>query len=229
MTIRNEMAVVPWVVAGVLEAVRESLRILTTHRALFGSRRSRGWGVTMTEADIVRVIEVFEKTGARWALVGAHAVGLLTEPRATVDFDFIVEERKLKQVLRELARAFGDLDEDDIGAAIRLRAIDVDLIRSNNHPLFREALDRAQPSGDWQIPPPEVIIALKYLSAVNPWRNRDKRAQDLVDLRTVYHAIGPDDLDRGYLVKLSALVYPGAEQEFEELIGRIDRGEPIEV
>jgi hypothetical protein len=62
------------------EAVSESLRILTTHRALFDCQRSRGWGVSMTEADVIRVIKVFESEGARWALVGAYAVGLLTEP-----------------------------------------------------------------------------------------------------------------------------------------------------
>ncbi len=211
------------------ESVRRSLRILAVHRSLFPGRPTRGWGFTMTESDIVRVIEVFEGAGARWALVGSYAVGLLTEPRATIDFDFIIEERRLRPVLRELARVFGDLDEEDIGAAIRLRAIDVDLIRSNNHPLFREALDRARRMGDWRVPPPEVLIALKFLSAVNPWRNRDKRAQDLVDLRRIYHAVGPDDLDRSDLVRLSALVYPGAEREFEALLGRIERGDPIEL
>lgn len=183
----------------------------------------------MHEADVLRVIQVFESQGARWALVGAHAVGLLTEPRATVDFDFIVEERKLKAVLRSLTSAFGDLGEDDIGAAIRLRAIDVDLIRSNNHLLFREALDRAQQVGDWRIPPPEVLIALKFLSAVNPWRNRDKRRQDMADLAAVYDAIGPDDLDRAEMIRLSSLVYPGAQREFESIIAKLEQGEPIEI
>lgn len=180
----------------------------------------------MTEADIVRVIEVFDQEGARWVLVGAYAVGLLTEPRATVDFDFIVEASKLKSVIRSLEGCFGDLDEQEIGAAIRLCAIDVDLIRSNNHPLFREALDKAQTAGDWKIPPAEVIIALKFLSAVSPWRNRDKRAQDIVDLRTVYNATTAD-LDRDYMIELSKMVYPGADREFTDLLERIERGDPI--
>jgi len=165
----------------------------------------------MTEADIARVIRVFETCQAKWALVGAYAVGLLTEPRATVDFDFIVEARKLKSVVSALG------------------AIDVDLIRSNNHALFREALDRAQLVGEWRIPPPEVIIALKFLSAVSPWRNRDKRSQDIVDLRTVYHSVGPETLDADTMSELAALVYPGAEREFEKLLARIDRGDPVEI
>lgn len=183
----------------------------------------------MNEADVVRVIETFEKEGARWALVGAYAVGLLTEPRATVDFDFVVEERKLKAVIRALTEAFGDLGQDDIGAAIRLKSIDVDLIRSNNHPLFREALDRAELSGDWRIPPPEVIIALKFLSAVNPWRNRDKRRQDMADLALVYDAVGPDAMDRTEMIRLASLAYPGAEQEFQSILLRLDRGDRIEI
>jgi hypothetical protein len=209
------------------EGVRASLRILEIHRGLFAGGLRRGWGVSMGEADVVRVVQAFEASGAKWVLVGAHAIGLLTEPRATIDFDFIVEGRKLKSILGRLESEFGDLDAQDIGAAVRLQAIDVDLIRSDNHPLFREALDRAHDVGDWKIPPPEVIIALKFLSAVSPWRNRDKRAQDIVDLRTVYHAAGPEDLDREVMRTLGSLVYPGAERELEELLDKIDRGDPV--
>jgi hypothetical protein len=210
-------------------AVAESLRILTTHRRLFGSRTGRGWGLSMSAADIPKIIEAFERVGARWALVGAHATMLLTEPRATVDFDFIVEARKLKAVLRALASEFGDLGEDDIGAAVRLKGIDVDLIRSDTHPLFAEAIAKAQPAGEWRVPPPEVLIAMKFLSAVNTWRGVDKRGQDLVDLRKIYRAVGADGLDRGYLLRLGALVYPGAERELEALLDKIDRGDPIAV
>jgi len=207
-------------------SVRTSLRILATHRALFSGRKT-GWGVSMNEAEIIRVIQVFDAHQARWALVGAHAIGLLTEPRATVDFDFIVEDRKLKAILRGLTAEFGDLGEQDVGAAIRLTAIDVDLIRSTNHPLFREALERVHEIGSWKVPRTEVIIALKFLSAVNPWRNQDKRAQDLVDLRTIYHTVGSDQLDREEMIKLAGMVYPHADREFRELLEKIDRGDPI--
>jgi hypothetical protein len=51
----------------------------------------------------------------------------------------------------------------------------------------------------------------------------------MVDLRAVYNAVGPDDLDRAEMVRLSALVYPGAERQFQALLDRVDRGDPIDV
>jgi hypothetical protein len=182
----------------------------------------------MTEAEIVRVIEVFRARRVRWALVGAHAIGLVTEPRATADFDFIVDGAKLEAVVGDLTEAFGELDARDIGAAIQLKAIDVDLIRSTNHPLFEAALKRQRTIGEWRVPRTEVLIALKFLAAVSPVRNRDRRRQDATDIAFVYHATR-DQLDRALMVELSKLVYPGAEAEFRELLGKLDRDEPISI
>lgn len=182
----------------------------------------------MAESDIARVVAVFEACRARWALVGAHAIGLLTEPRATADFDFIVEGAKLRAVIRGLTREFGELDEADIGAAIQLKAIDVDLIRSTNHPLFQAALEQTRTVGAWKVPRTEVLIVLKFLSTVSQHRDRRKRRQDVIDLSYVYE-VARVDLDRGRMVELSGLVYPGAEREFSELLDKLDRDEPISI
>jgi hypothetical protein len=216
---------------GVPEAIRRSMQILATHRALFGRAdrggQSRG-ARTMAESDIARVVEVFEACHARWALVGAHAIGLLTEPRATADFDFIVDGRKLGGVVRGLKKAFGELDETDIGAAIQLKAIDVDLIRSSNHPLFQAALRELRAIGTWKVPRTEVLLVLKFLAAVSPFRNRAKRTHDVGDIMLVCRAAG-GTLDRAHMIELSKLVYPGAEREFADLLGKIDRDEPIAI
>jgi hypothetical protein len=207
------------------------MRILATHRALFG----RGGDVdvgrgarVMSEADVVRVIRVFKAKRARWALVGAHAIGLVTEPRATADFDFIVDAAKLDDVVAALTKEFGPLDERDIGAAIQLKAIDVDLIRSTDHRLFEVALEQRRTVGDWRVPRTEVLVVLKFMAAVSPRRNRDKRRQDVADIGFVYHA-AEGKLDRAMMIELSRLVYPGAETEFSELIDKIDRDEPISI
>src|SRR5262249_33740722 len=121
--------------AAIPEAIRRSMRILATHRALFGEARGRERGArAMSEADIQQVVKAFKACRADWALVGAHAIGLITEPRATEDFDFVVEGSKLSAVLGALTKEFGELGATDIGAAVQLKAIDVDLIRSTTHP-----------------------------------------------------------------------------------------------
>jgi hypothetical protein len=203
------------------------MRILATHRALFGMRGKAR--VTMNEVEINRVIEVFRSNRAAWALVGAHAIGLLTEPRATADFDFVVESAKLDRIIRDLTAIFGGLDARDIGAAIQLTAIDVDLIRSTNHPLFEEALRKVRIVGDWKVPRTEVLIALKFMAAISPRRDPDRRGQDIVDLRKVYRAVGAENLDREEVIRLGGLAYPGAERELRALLDKIDRGDPLAI
>lgn len=181
------------------------------------------------EERIRRVVAVFDRVGARWTLVGAHAVGALTEPRATVDFDFIVEASRLRMILEALEDKLGELDVLDLGPAVRLRALDVDLIRSDTHPLFDEALRRTRSLEGWTVPVPEVLIALKFLSATSTWRGATKKAYDVADLRAMVEAVGLESLDRELMTRLAARVYPGAESEFEELLGKIERGEPITI
>ncbi len=181
------------------------------------------------EERIARVVAIFQQVGSRWALVGAHAIGTLAEPRATADFDFVVESTKLRAIMKALEEEFGDLDVVDLGPAMRLRALDVDLIRSTTHPLFGEALTHVHPTAGWKVPVPEVLVVLKFLAAVSPWRERTKRMQDIVDLTVLVTAVGRDELDGALLKKLAAQVYPGGEEELEALLGRIERGEPITV
>jgi len=177
--------------------------------------------------DLVgRVVNVLEKTGARWALVGAHAVGLLVEPRATADVDFVVDDHKLKRIIAALEQEFGELDIHDLGPALRLGTLDVDLIRASNHPLFGEILGHTQIVEGWRVPVPEALIAMKFLAAISPWRAQDKRLHDLGDLVAVYRSL-EEELRRPLLTRLAGLAYPGADQELTKLLERIDRGEPL--
>ena len=206
-------------------AMERSFQILRLHHSF---TRCPEPGRAMEET-IRRVVAAFEELDVRWALIGAHAVGILTEPRATSDVDFIVEESKLRRLLSVLEREFGELEARDLGPALRLEALDVDLVRSTTHPLFREALLHLRTVGDLKIPRPEMLIVLKYLAAISPWRGIAKRTHDIGDLRAVFHAVGKDDLDGELMRRLAAQVYPGAEAEFVDLLGRIERGEPITV
>lgn len=211
--------------AALPKPIRTSLAILAATRAIVRRQEE----AEVMEERIARVVAIFQQVGSRWALVGAHAIGTLAEPRATTDFDFVVEGSKLRAITKALEEEFGDLDVVDLGPAIRLRALDVDLIRSTTHSLFREALTQVRPVADWNVPVPEVLIVLKFLAAVSPWRERTKRMQDVVDLTVLVTAVGREELDGALLKGLAAQVYPGGEKELEALLERIERGEPITI
>jgi hypothetical protein len=180
------------------------------------------------EETYKRVIGVLEREGVRWTVIGAHAVNTYAEPRATVDIDLVVDARKLKATLAALEREFGELVVDDIGAAERLMNLSVDLIRSDNHALFRAALDEGLDRGGVRVPPPELLIALKFLAATSPWRKVAERAQDIADLINVYANVGTD-LDRGAMLAHAARIYAGADAELADLLDRVDRGEKISI
>jgi hypothetical protein len=181
------------------------------------------------ENTVRSVVACFTRLEINWCLAGAHAVGIYSQPRATQDFDFIVDDRRLKRLLAELEKELGELGAVDVGAAVRLTAIDVDLIRSSNNELFREAILCSTEVEGWRVPPVEMLIVLKFLAAISHWRGRDQRAQDIVDLMRIYRNTDPEQLDRSLLNGLAGKVYPGAEQELASLLNRIEAGEEISI
>jgi hypothetical protein len=196
----------------------ESFEILKFQDSLTG-------GSTPDLADVYRrVVSVLDRLGAKWTLIGAHAVNAYVKPRATIDVDFVVDGRMLKRILAALEEEFGPLETTDIGAAHRITNLSIDLIRSDNHPLFRAALDHGEVRGGPRVPPPELLVTLKFLSAVSPWRKPGERKQDAADLINVYQAAG-DSFDREAALQFSRAVYPGAERELAAMFDRIDRGE----
>ena len=175
-----------------------------------------------------RTIGVMERLGVKWTLVGAHAVNAYARPRATADIDFVVEAKKLTRVLEALEAEFGNTSTTDMGAAMRVTNLSIDLIRSDNHPLFRAALDAAEDRGGARVPPPELLVALKFLAIVSPWRKVADRKQDAADLINVYQAAG-DEFDRDAAIAYGKTVYPGAERELGELLDGIDAGRDVPV
>jgi hypothetical protein len=175
-----------------------------------------------------RIIGAIDGAGVRWTVVGAHAVNVYVRPRATEDIDLVVDAGKMDIVLQVVEKEFGEQQAVDIGGAVRLVGLEVDLIRSNNHPLFRAALDDALEEQGIRIPPPELLIALKFLAATSPWRRPADRGLDTADLMNVYDALG-SKLDRGVALAYAAKIYPGADRELANVFDRIDRGERIQI
>ncbi len=79
-----------------------------------------------------------------------------------------------------------------------------------------------------EVPRTEVLVVMKFLSAISPHRARSRRRQDVTDLSHVYET-ARGELDRALMLELYRLVYPGAEREFADLLGKIDRDEPIAI
>lgn len=175
-----------------------------------------------------RVIDVLERLGTKWTVVGAHAVNLYVEPRATVDIDLVVDARKMKRILEALEEEFGPLQTTEIGAAVRVTNLSVDLIRGDNHPLFRAALDEAEERQGVRVPTVELLLVLKFLAATSPWRDVADRKQDVADLIRLYRAAGAE-LDRPAALRHASRVYPRAEDELAGILDRIDRGEDVSV
>jgi hypothetical protein len=76
------------------------------------------------------------------------------------------------------------------------------------------------------MPSPEVLVVLKFLSAVSPWRRPSDRKKDAADLIGLYQTLGVD-FDRQVAQQHAASIYPGAEKELAEIFNQIDRGEPV--
>jgi hypothetical protein len=83
--------------------------------------------------------------------------------------------------------------------------------------------------GDWKLPRTEVLIALKFLAAISPWRDRVRKTRDISDIAALYLAGGVSPLDREETIRLGGLAYPGAERELRDLLDRIDRGDPLSI
>jgi len=211
------------------DGIRRSMRILATHRALFGHvSTASGVHRLVTEAEVIRVVEVLEALQIRWALIGGQAMNLLVEPRITSDFDFVIESGHLDAVLRELTAAFGQLDEVHTGTVTRLSSLCVDLIASSVHPSLQAALDRQRVIEQWNVPHTEVLVVLRFMSSMSSWRDSRKRRQDVADIVAICEQPGIN-LDRAAMLGLARSVNPGAVRALENLLDAIERDEPISI
>lgn len=203
-------------------ALVRSLRIARTRSAW-----SRAEKNAPMQETIHRIVQVLDRLGVQWCLIGAHAVGEYTVPRATEDVDLLIDDRRMPKILSELETQLGDLDADDIGPAVRLRVAAVDLVRASSNAVFRATLKDAVTIGQWRFPAREALIVMKFMAATSPFRGLDRRRQDMVDLIALYRSVDPGDLDRARLTELASTIHTGAAEELLELLAKVDADEPI--
>lgn len=179
-----------------------------------------------------KVLTRLEKAGIDWVLVGAGAVNFYSpKPRATRDVDILVAERSFPQAVSLAREALGRrVRVDDRGTHVVLSTprspLEIDLIRSGQHALFETALKERRKVKGVRIPKIEALLALKYLSAISPYRSLDDKHQDIADfVRTwKFHR---DRVDRPHLIDLGGLAHDRGQAELARFIDDIEHDRPI--
>jgi hypothetical protein len=183
-----------------------------------------------------RVADLFQRLDAEkidWAMVGAEGINLyLLRPRATVDVDIVVRQKHLRKVKKVVQQLCGQLEDTEvhIKAVLSLdpNRLELDVIKSQSHPLFEAALDHKVLVEGVPVPRIEALLALKYLSAVSPWR---KEADKHMDVSDFIHAFNDNKarLDRSLLVDLASRAHRNARGEFKAFLAAVEAGRPLTI
>jgi hypothetical protein len=147
-----------------------------------------------------------------------------------VDVDIVVRGKHIaraRKILQETCVAVEDTEVHLKGTLSPPPAeLTVDVIRSQSHPLFEEALDRQVQVEGFRAPRLEALLALKYLSAVSPWRAREDRGQDAVDFIKAFKD-NRSRVDRDLLVSLGSRAHEKAGEEFPRFLDAVENDKPI--
>ncbi len=191
-------------------------------------------GAAAPPALAVLVLDLFrrlEDEKIDWVLVGGEAVNLYRkQPRATVDVDLVVRQKHIRKAKKVLAEMCGAVKESEVHLKAVLspqpRELTVDVIKSQAHELFEATLDRRTlVEGIWA-PPIEALLALKYLSAVSPWRPLGDKHQDASDFIKAYKDCRAH-VNRGLLIELASRAHQNARVEFPVFLDAVEKDGPI--
>ena len=182
---------------------------------------------------VLGLLKRIDEARIDWVLVGAGALNLYHgKPRATVDLDMVVRSSHFDSLREILGKACTEVT----GEAERLRGtlspspmeLTVDVLESGIHPLLEEALSRQVRMGLVRVPVLEALLALKFLSATGPWRDRAARFQDVADFMRAFDP-NAKTLDRALLVQYASLAHENARQEFAAFLDAVETGKPITI
>lgn len=180
------------------------------------------------------VLTQFETARIDWVVVGTSAIDLYSpKPRATSNVEIIVEERGFAQAMSLTREALGRrVRTVDHGTHVILTTprspLEIDLIRAGQHALFETALKERRKVKGVRIPKIEAILALKYLSAISPFRSLDDKHQDIADFVRAWRA-NRDRVHKAHLIDLGALAHDRGRQEIARLIDDIEHDRPITI
>ena len=182
---------------------------------------------------VAELLNRLDDEGVDWVLVGAEAINLYRKrPRATVDIGLVVRAkhvRRVRKVLDEMCVAVEDTEVHLKGTlSPPPLELTVDVIESQSHPLFEEALDRQVRIEGVRAPKLEALLALKFLSAVSPGRLREDKLQDVADFIKAFKDNRPA-IDRPLLVSLGSRAHANAAEEFAGFLDAVENDRPITI
>src|SRR5262249_3675232 len=161
--------------------------------------------------DAEEIIQVLNKAGIKFVLMGTHAMsGWRDEPRATQDVDVLVQKRFHRKAVTALGQTYPDLTVQDLPAVTRFldpatgKSV-IDLMRPMEL-VHRTVFKNTVPVGDthW-IPNLEMALVCKYAAKISPNRLDDKQYIDAGDFINMVRT-NQDDLDTEKLRQLGETV-----------------------
>ena len=180
------------------------------------------------------VIRVLQKEKISFVLVGAYGLaGWMKKPRATEDVAVVVALRQVKKAVRELAKAFPELDAEDCEFVVRMRnrqtdKIAIDVMKPIQPPyvdIFRHTHKVVVGRLGYRVPSLEMALACKFAPLVSVARANEKKYQDAHDF--VVMAKNNLEVDLESLHEIGESIFPGGGKEIVEKVHQARAGQKL--
>jgi hypothetical protein len=196
-------------------ALRDSTRLTQIFYRMY-----RPGEVMVTPAEI---IEVLNKAGVDFVLMGTHGVGgWRSEPRASDDVDFLIAASSHRKAVAAITKAFPKLKKKAEKVVTRFRdpttkRIVVDLMKPCA-PYYLEVFKNTVPAGQThRIPDLEMALVSKFAALMSPLRIDKKKSIDAGDFMDIVDT-NSEIIDMEKLQRLAALVCSDGAEKIVEFV-----------
>jgi hypothetical protein len=136
--------------------------------------------------DFQATVELLERLGEPWCLIGGLAINVYCEPVYTNDADFIVVISQLELVCAELAGLGFTISRHRFSVNAQLPSSSL-IVQFTTDPRYQDFLARATPDGEvlgvqCRVAALADLFQGKLWAAADPERRPTKRAKDELDL-----------------------------------------------
>jgi hypothetical protein len=185
------------------------------------------------------LLDVLAEVGAEHCLVGGIAVGYHSRPRATVDVDMLIPQRKSKPIAEALerrgyvvAKHQGMMRVYPPGGVPGRDESIADLVEREANPTLREAAlaseDAVVLGHSVRVVQRGALVALKFQAAVSPTRFIDDRYIDVGDMGRIMRAKF-DSGDEAIALRVAETMYPGARDDLGRMMDDLRSNRPVKI